>query len=538
MNKQWISRKWLALALTGWLLAGCNSESGGNGGSTITPPEELFLTRLSVKLDGVVRNGLMLSAYKGEVLVEETPEQGISGVADYQFETTYAENDNYKVVIAHQPEEQLCRVINGSGIINPENTADIRIECRSWEDSEQDVSAATTSNFHAALNDQGDAVVVWKTAGANSIYSSKFYSEGQVNESVAQFGDVKGGYFKTAIDSDGNAVTVWRHGGDNGLYSQSRIKDSTNWSVPIRIDDDVKTKDQPISLSMNASGEAMVVWSPETGSSALGVKHYEGNNGWTGDLKHFGANKGIANSPKVVVNDSGEAVAIWGELNAALLIRSSFYTPASSPGEGTWNDIHDISMHTHSIGSLPLITLNNNGQAVAIWNVDNNLYASVLSPLNNEWSEGALLTESGPLNHRIVLDNQGRAMALWLQKDKDGSADIVVSHYNFGSDEAVWEDAQVLVDLASPLTVNGFDIAMNALGEAVLLWEQAGGGGNNKMYSSLYAPDQKAWSTTPTQLGTADGPYDDLIQVVINQNGQALALWADLSRNIKAKFFK
>ena len=81
--------------------------------------------------------------------------------------------------------------------------------------------------------------------------------------------------------------------------------------------------------------------------------------------------------------------------------------------------------------------------------------------------------------------------------------------YTFGSNEAEWSEAEALVDLSSPLEATGFDIAMNAMGEAILLWEQSGDG--KQVYAQVYAPGQdkelneNGWSSADTLIGEGHG---------------------------------
>ena len=113
--------------------------------------------------------------------------------------------------------------------------------------------------------------------------------------------------------------------------------------------------------------------------------------------------------------------------------------------------------------------------------------------------------------------------------------------YTFGSNEAEWSEAEALVDLSSPLEATGFDIAMNAMGEAILLWEQSGDG--KQVYAQVYAPGQdkelneNGWSSADTLIGEGHGS-NDAPQVVMSQNGKALAIWVNGGNTLDAQFFK
>ncbi|HLD36304.1 MAG TPA: hypothetical protein VJC37_06250, partial [Planctomycetota bacterium] len=87
----------------------------------------------------------------------------------------------------------------------------------------------------------------------------------------------------------------------------------TSWATAQLISDGVQVTTQP-QIAMNASGNAMALWYQYDGSTWLKVwaNRYVAGTGWAGPAS-VGANTNLINSQRIVLDASGNAIAVWSQ---------------------------------------------------------------------------------------------------------------------------------------------------------------------------------------------------------------------------------
>ncbi len=114
-------------------------------------------------------------------------------------------------------------------------------------------------------------------------------------------------------------------------------------------------------VGVDGSGNAIVVWQhPYLGAVA---NHYAVGSGWQG-VQSIGS-PGSAFDPSVAMSVSGVAVAVWGEYDSdakAYVVKANRYTGSS--GWGTPETIDDSG---YGNAGLPKVSIDASGNAIAIW---------------------------------------------------------------------------------------------------------------------------------------------------------------------------
>ena len=223
-----------------------------------------------------------------------------------------------------------------------------------------------------SLSDNNSAIVVWTQkddAGYLSIYTNRFTGEHWrlYDAQLLEHNEEDAMATEIAIDHNGNALAVWHQ--SNGMYLKihasyySASLDSWNAERKLENTDNHALMAQ---VSFDGSGNAIVVWQQfDDRYSSIYMKRFT-SSGW-GRRESVEFSTGSATSPQVSVDASGNAIAVWHHF-----IEGIFYTVYSryTAETGTWGAIRRLEeAHTGHARSAQII-MNGSGEAIAIWEKD------------------------------------------------------------------------------------------------------------------------------------------------------------------------
>ncbi|MFZ5470663.1 MAG: hypothetical protein ACOZIN_14620, partial [Myxococcota bacterium] len=153
----------------------------------------------------------------------------------------------------------------------------------------------------------------------------------------------------------GTAIGTWR----NGTTIQARRFDFAARSTAGPFTIGTSSTSAIPSIAMNASGQAVILWSD--GNQML-ANHYVAGS-W-GGAQTVNASAGDTTDRSVVLDASGNAVAVWSFTG---------YVYASQYLAGTgWGSRQTLSTN----GTRPTIAIDGTGAAVALWTDGNSMWAS------------------------------------------------------------------------------------------------------------------------------------------------------------------
>lgn len=183
-------------------------------------------------------------------------------------------------------------------------------------------------------------------------------------------------------------------------------------------------------------------------------------------------------NPRVAVNDPGLAVSVWNEIRGAgTLIR---YTVASTlQMGGIWSTPVDISNAYDSSSNLqdtPDVAINNNGEAVAVWNQNlppnaSGVFSATYNGNTNTWSPPVQLDTAGgfaasDLPH-VGIDANGNAVAVWLWTDNVALSRVYSASFTPGFG---WGAPTVLASTTFPNSFDSPQIVMDLAGNSTAAW--------------------------------------------------------------------
>ncbi|MBW2550881.1 MAG: hypothetical protein JRE19_09530 [Deltaproteobacteria bacterium] len=285
-----------------------------------------------------------------------------------------------------------------------------------------------TGGPRVAMDPQGNAIAVWSqwSGTRGNVWSNRFTpSEGWGTAERTEANTEHDAWNpQVAMDPQGNAIAVWATAVtvesedtiEMTYYRiwSNRFTPTDGWGSPEPVDEHEDNTWNP-QIAMNAQGNAIAVWEHNVGRSThIWSNRFTPSSGWGKPVRIDSPDDGghQARSPQVALDAQGRALAVWLQGGG---IWSNRCTPT-----GDWGTAERISDDVDS--NRPQLAMNSSGDAIAGWHQGdgerNNLWASRFSR-SNGWETPELIEEEegtayGP---QVVMDPQGRAVAVWNQWD-------------------------------------------------------------------------------------------------------------------------
>jgi hypothetical protein len=236
-----------------------------------------------------------------------------------------------------------------------------------WSDTafQQARTAITDSKAVAAFQ------VLWKTTSESNIVS---YEENLgVFDSSTLFSTIVGSANpQVAIDNAGNSIVVWQNsaGGVSSIYARRNV--GGTWDDPFKVSGTLAGNSSTPQIGMNRYGNAFAVWRQSFGgASDIYVSQFDSASKTWSPPSSSKLNTTAAEVPQVVLDDTGNAIAVWQECEVTLTPTADFLCVkarrlAAGPGK-TWNAVSKLDLASFAGASNPRVAINGSGSVVAIW---------------------------------------------------------------------------------------------------------------------------------------------------------------------------
>ena len=355
-----------------------------------------------------------------------------------------------------------------------------------------------------AMDNNGNAVIVtWGNAGMATNYAFlSEYRNGSWTHPADEndYINVTASTINTphaAVDNNGNAIVVWiQSDGANDQVFKAEFRNGS-WTFPTGLTDNISPDGQAAAVpkvAMDNNGNATIVWYQTDGTFLRIFKSEYRGGSWThpADLTDNISPAGQhALQPRVAMDDNDNTIIIWSQSDG-----SNTQAFKSEYRSGSWTHpaslTDNISPDSQNILDSGLqVAMDNNGNAIISWSqLDGTGYQIYKSEYRSgSWTHPADLTDnmnpdgqsiSG--SSRIAMDNNGNAIIVWNQYNGT-EYQIFMSEYRSGS----WTHPADLTDDISP---NGQfteqpSVTMSDSGDAVIVWYQPDGS-NNQIFISEY----------------------------------------------------
>jgi hypothetical protein len=144
----------------------------------------------------------------------------------------------------------------------------------------------------------------------NRLYANRFVSgvwSGQVDITTTT---VQLESPELAVDPAGNAIAVWTE--NDSVYASRYSAVQGTWGAPLEIDAAAAGAAHAPHVGMDISGNAYAVWVQHDGSvDSVYAARYDASSGQWSAPPPLELAAGAAQSPRIAVNDQGDAVAVW-----------------------------------------------------------------------------------------------------------------------------------------------------------------------------------------------------------------------------------
>jgi hypothetical protein len=368
-----------------------------------------------------------------------------------------------------------------------------------WEKPQQISAAGDTGDLtepQVVVHSNGDASAIWRrsliTLGVTN-YALEFnyaVNGAWLAEPVGTFfSEFNIGSLALVTDGSGKALAVLRSkkGGATAI-EVIEYQGAEKIGFPKQIATGAGAIDEVLTprVAMASDGAALAVWLQEVNNTdmVMALPYVNGAWGLTPTRIDFNA-EAADRHLAVAVGANGKAVVVWGEgfLDGSVTRRRMLARRAVDFRTNDWEFFAELPVQTDVSGtsSNPQVTLDPQGKATVVWEQERNqssdIWASNFDGV--KWSPAQLLVsiaDLGAFAPQIASDATGNVMAVWEQFVSNNAgaprSDIFTSRFD-PTAPTKWSQPELLeVDNFSGAFVA--QIAMNASGRAIAVWEQSG----------------------------------------------------------------
>jgi phosphodiesterase/alkaline phosphatase D-like protein len=197
---------------------------------------------------------------------------------------------------------------------NPMPLAEIRVNSSTLDDQTRSASA---------MNASGDAVVVWRDAvrdgSSGGIFGQRYGADGQrVGSQFAVNTTTTGDQSNpmAAIDADGDFVVVWQSAGQDGdgwgIYGRRFDRNGVPLAGEFRVNTSSTNDQEEPAVAMNPAGQFVVVWQNQGSTLGIHARRYDASGTALGSS--FTVNtetSGDQSLPSVAMHVDGSFVVAW-----------------------------------------------------------------------------------------------------------------------------------------------------------------------------------------------------------------------------------
>lgn len=358
------------------------------------------------------------------------------------------------------------------------------------------------------------------------------------------------------LDNVGNGILIWQEA-ETDLVGNSRVNLFTRraqsdgtWGDKIQLNDAAATGyvlTSEVQVAKDGAGNFAVVWlqTDDQGTDRLFLKYYTNGSGW-GDAMPIGEGVRL---PAMSMDNTGRIALLW--------VKASYNADFTQYGPGvyaqTYSPTQGLSTVTPIVTALPLtpsgisvasVAFDASGNAIATWSQEtfsditstytSQIHLSRYSAVSGLWSVPELVEErpnvrmasiyeAGHPNPEIAVDAAGNAIIVWEEQILFGPIEPTsVYAKRYDATLGQWQTTRTLVQNTN-MGARGArpHIAMDAQGNATLVWTQYASGNDYELHAQRYDATQ-GWMGDET-LST--GLIQSNAQVRIDANGTTTVVW-------------
>jgi hypothetical protein len=284
-------------------------------------------------------------------------------------------------------------------------------------------------------------------------------------------------------------------------------------------------------IALDAQGNALAIWiHNDAGVNRydLWANRYVAGAGWGTAQVIFPGVGTRVNRPQLGMDANGKALVVWELMDDPYDPRPHIWSIRFDPATG-WGTASGIDNDSGTfISGSPKLAVAANGTAVALWTQGDSLTVVNICMAVGSTGTGLVVSTAlatapiaqGPGGPELALNAQGNGVAIWQQ-----SNGTVITLRAATLSGGIAGAAQVIS--ANTGNLSNPHVAVNADGMAVAVWAQ-GNGSRGEIAANRYVPGS-GWAS-PSQVNSPgwtpfNQPTDP--QVILDDAGMATALWVE-----------
>ncbi|MDW5594942.1 PKD domain-containing protein, partial [Conexibacter stalactiti] len=318
------------------------------------------------------------------------------------------------------------------------------------------------------------------------------------------------------IGPDGRTTAAWiaTSGSRFGVRSSTRAAGGS-WSEPADLSDNGSNAEQ-LTLASGPDGAVAATWRRYDGRRWIIEARVRPAGGGWGPAAAISAGGQDANSPRITLDGSGAAHALWARSNGSKTVIEWRMLPAG----GSWSPTETLSSAAYSAG-YPQLAVSPAGDAVVAWTLGTapTSVQARLRPAGGAWEASTHdVSASGRAANEPLagIDGSGNATVLWSESDGMHTLVRAAAHPAGGG----WSGGGPLS--AGGASAGALTLAVAPDGVAVAGWARFVGGAV-VIEGARRPADGAAWQ--PAQQLSAGGRNALYPQVALDGRGNAVAVW-------------
>jgi len=337
------------------------------------------------------------------------------------------------------------------------------------------------------------------------------------------------------------------------------------WSTPKSFNDNINPdfgEPSNVQMVMNSGGDALIVWLQSDGSNKRVYKSEYRSGKWehpadsTDSISISGSD---AHRPKVAMSENGLALIVWHQIVDTETEKESYLLKSEYLGGGwshptSLDDRINFPMQKGEVDSLnPEVALNNKARGIIVWKQNDGersqVYKAEVSSkiwtLPKTIDDHISLAETNASSHKVVMNNEGEIVVIWLQSDDTGEESktqqlFVYEFRNINTTNPEITKPKSLDDNVSfgSTRVHSPQVAIADDGHTVIVWAQSDGEQDyifKRQFWKSIDPDTKEEKWIWYEVEGIDeeevnrislaGAHSTAPAVAVNDNGEAVIAW-------------
>ena len=379
------------------------------------------------------------------------------------------------------------------------NTSITGTQATPWA-SPQSVAMAPDGSYVALFSGEGPG----DTSG---LFMQRFAADGTTlgsNTLVNTYTTGGQGSGAIAMDEVGNYVVTWvddnQDGSGNGIYAQRFNSDGTSLGTEFKVNDYVTGGQDAPSIAMAANGDFVISWSGQGATDNAGVYAKRFDSVGVAQGAEFQVNTFDSGNDQsysqVAMNASGEFIITWQSRAQDAGMSYGIFAQRYDASGNTVGSEFQVNSHFMGHQTYPSIDMDDEANFVIAWNSVMNAtdgdgtgifaqrYDANGNTVGSEFMVNTYITnnQSYPV---VTMNGSGEFSIAWVSTGQDGSGSgAYMQQYDANGNT---KGSEILVNTVTTNNTQGnASIAMNSIGDIVVLWSGEGTGDITGVFTQRY----------------------------------------------------